>query len=362
MVPQRDRIVDDPQPPRHLLGQRGSVVHLEGQHRREVVHLAPGEVVLRVRRQPGIDHPPDARMVLQEAGHRHGVLLVRLHADRKRGRAPHDEPGVEGRENPAVVDRRFEAQRRDVLPASEHRAAHRVAVPADVLGERVHDVVGAQLEGTGRNGCGEGGIDRHADSGMRRGDLPDGLEVGEPHDGVGGGLQPDQPGFGADGGLHVQRVGGVHERRVDPHAVERVAAQLRHAGVVGVGHDDVVAGAQQREEHAGRGGHTGAEAETGLGAFQRAKLGFELRHGGVRPARVEIARLLVEVVGGEAPRLARDEGGRHDQVGRRGSGGGVRRLAGVDGGGAEAGGGRLQGWVPSWGRRLARADVAERLW
>ena len=277
-------------------------------------------------------------MPLQETCHGQCVLLVGLHAERQRGGAPHDQPRVEGRQHAAVVDAGLEAQGRDVVAPAQHRPAHRVPVPADVLGQRVHGVVRTQLQRARGDRRGEGGIDGHADAAVRRSDPRHGRDVGQAHDRVGGCFEPDQLRCGTQRRLDVARIGGVGKGDVDPQARQRVAAQFGHPRVVGVRHDDVVAALQQREEEARRRGHPRAEAETGRGALQRAQLGLQLGHGGVRPPRVEVAGVFVHVVGGEAGRVPGDEGGGHDQIGGRGAGGWVGALSRVDGGGAEAGG------------------------
>ena len=90
---------------------------LERQHPAAPVrHLPLRQRVLRMARQPRIEHPRHARVPLQELGERQAVGRVLGHAERQRLRAAQHEPGVERAQDRAggVLD---EAQPLDVLVA-----------------------------------------------------------------------------------------------------------------------------------------------------------------------------------------------------------------------------------------------------
>jgi hypothetical protein len=74
------------------------------------------------------------------------VGLVQPHPRRERLETPQDQPCRERRQAAAEVDQAAAPQSRDRLGSSDHRAAKRVAVTADVFGQRVDDVVGTEFE------------------------------------------------------------------------------------------------------------------------------------------------------------------------------------------------------------------------
>ena len=71
----------------------------------ELPHLPAREVVLRVRREPRVEHARHPGCALEELRHRQRALLVRAHAHGQGRDAAHDQPGVEGAEHAAHVDR-----------------------------------------------------------------------------------------------------------------------------------------------------------------------------------------------------------------------------------------------------------------
>ncbi len=170
----------------------------EGQARRRAApQVAPGQGVLGVVGEAGVFHPGHLRMLLQVAGYGEGVVAVALHAQRQGLQALQDEEGVERRERRAhvaqrhhpaaadegggaeglgvghaVVGRIGRVQQREarlVLGPGEFAgvdddAADAGAVAAHVLGQRVHDDVGAVLERPAEHGGGYRVVDdqRHA--------------------------------------------------------------------------------------------------------------------------------------------------------------------------------------------------------
>src|ERR1700689_1690258 len=76
------------------------VLDIPAQHSRDdatitTLHLMFGEFVLRMARKPGVIHPRDLRMTLQELRHRLSVRAVTLHAQGKCLNTAQREKGVE---------------------------------------------------------------------------------------------------------------------------------------------------------------------------------------------------------------------------------------------------------------------------
>ena len=162
MVPQRHGIMDDFQLLHHVGGDfRPRALRLERHHAGEIPHLPQCQRVLRVRRKTGVKHLAHGRVLLQEAGDLQRRLLVRPHADGQRRRAPQDQPGIEGRQHTAEMHRCLEVERSQFRLASDHRAAHGIAMAADVLGQRMHHEIGAQLQRLGGDRGGIGRIHGH---------------------------------------------------------------------------------------------------------------------------------------------------------------------------------------------------------
>ena len=76
---------------------------------------------------------------------------------------------------------------------TDHRAAHHVAVPAEVLGRRVDDEVGAEVEGALEVGGREGVVDAYERPGIERvRPIADCLEIVKPQERIGRCFNPDQ--------------------------------------------------------------------------------------------------------------------------------------------------------------------------
>ena len=108
VMAERNGVVDDHQPVDHAFGDLSAIFPgLEGQHAGKIAHLAPGQLVLGMGGQAGVENPGHGRVRLQKAGQLQGIFLVGLYAQRIGGRPAQDQPGVEGREHAAVVHHRF---------------------------------------------------------------------------------------------------------------------------------------------------------------------------------------------------------------------------------------------------------------
>jgi hypothetical protein len=144
--------------------------------------------------------------------------------------------------------------------------------------------------------------------------------------------------FGVDGaGLRVDcsaqaiEVICIHKAHRDAEARQCVVEQVVSAAVERGGGDDLVAGAGQCGEGKGLRGLTGGRGQRRRSAFESRHALFKHVRGGVHDARVDVTELLQSE---EAPRVVcvlKDVGGGLvDGHGAR-TGGGVGRLAGVNG-------------------------------
>ena len=173
------------------------------------------------------------------------------HAQGQSRRTSQDEPGVERRQDAAVVHRRFEVQGIEIGLAAEYGAAHRVAMAADILRQGMDHEVGAEIEGPRGDGRGEGRIDRHVPDAAAMGQLGDGGDVGQAHDRIGRRLDPDHLGARRDGAVDGVEIGGVDEAHLDPETRKTVADELGRAYVVRIGDHEMIA----RRKPSGQAGH-----------------------------------------------------------------------------------------------------------
>src|SRR5713101_7953202 len=97
-------------------------------------------------RQSRIEDLLDARMALEKARDRMGVLTVLAHPNSKRLDAAQNEPAVQRAGNRAEGLLQEQQSLRDRRIARRGEAADDVRVSTEVLGRRVDDDVGAELE------------------------------------------------------------------------------------------------------------------------------------------------------------------------------------------------------------------------
>ena len=159
---------------------------------------------------------------------------------------------------------------------------------ADQLGHRMHDECGPKLDGPAEE-RGEGVVDQHGNSGLAA-DPGDRLEVGDPEQGIGDGLDQDQPGSRCDlrwpelsGWAGIEAIVGHSEPGELPgHQGGRLAIEP-------FGDQDVIALAGEGEEGGGDGGHSRRADQSGLGFLEVGQLGGELDRVGMAVAGVEEA-------------------------------------------------------------------------
>ena len=119
---------------------------LERDHAAEAAHLAPGELVLRVRGEPRIVDVADLGVRGEELRERQTVGVVLHHPERQRLGAAQHQPRVERAEDGALRVL-HEPQPLDVVVShGDDDAADAVAVAVQVFGRAVDDQIGAELD------------------------------------------------------------------------------------------------------------------------------------------------------------------------------------------------------------------------
>ena len=136
------------------------------------------------------------------------ALGVALHPDGERLQAAQHQVAVErgGDAAGGVLDEAEPLGERVV--ARHRRAADHVGVAVQVLGRRVDDEVGPELQRPLEVRGGEGVVDDR-DGAARAGQLRHRRDVGDLEERVGGALDPDEPRRGLEGPLHGREVGHV---------------------------------------------------------------------------------------------------------------------------------------------------------
>ncbi len=156
-------------------------------------HLARGDHVTGMRRQPWIEHGRQRRMSLEVAGdpQRRGGGVADSHE--QRAHAPLEEPGFERPEHGAGgAPPRPDPLRERVAARRHDGAGQDVAVPVEVLRRRMDDEVGAELDRASEHRRRDGVVDDDAGVGVVR-DLRDGGEVDDVPRGIRRRLEPQHP-------------------------------------------------------------------------------------------------------------------------------------------------------------------------
>ena len=274
--------------------------------------------------QPGVIDPLDLAMLAQVAGHRAGVFRDAVHAQRQRLDALQDQKGIERRDRRPGIPQRDHARAADVsgrskrlginhavvrhvrlveaaetllvlgprkLARIDNHAADGIAVPAQVLGERMDHDVGAMLERAQQVWRGYRVIDdqRHAVLVRHGSDL---LDVGDIAQRVADRL--DEHGLGAlvDEGGERRRIGRIGKARGDAELRQRVRKQVVRAAVQGGGRDDVVAGLGNGLDRIRDRRLSRRQRQRPHAALERSQALLEHVLGGIHDARINIARHL----------------------------------------------------------------------
>ena len=172
-----------------------------------------------MRRQAGVEDLRHPRVLVQVAGDGMGVLAVLAHPDGKGLQPAQHQPAVERPRHRAERLLQEEQALGDGRVVRSREAADQVRVTAEVLGRRVDDDVGAELERLLQVRRGEGVVDHDHRAGcVRR--LGHGPDVDDVQHRVGRRLEPEDP----RALVHVP--GRVRVQLLGRHPLELVALRL----------------------------------------------------------------------------------------------------------------------------------------
>ena len=309
------------------LGSGVAATHAEGQHATAhtiaVLLLSDGPV--RVGVEARVVHGDNVGARLEGRSDGGGVLSGLASAEVQGLEAAVGEPRVEGGGHGADGVLEEAEAILEGLGVEGGDTHNDVAMAVDVLGNRVHDDVGAEVERVLDVRGEEGVVDDDEDA-MGVGSGHDGADVDQPERGVAGGLDPHELGVLidvlADVDLDLRREGDLD------------AVGLGHLGevpvgaAVHVGHGDDVRARGERLQDGGGRGAAGREGQGILGVLERGDGLLEVVAVGVAGARVLVG------TDGLADR-GLGEGGRERYGLNDGARDGVLGRAGVDGEGAE---------------------------
>ncbi len=112
--------------------------------------------MLRMRLEAGIQHASNCEVPLEESRDSHRILAVCRHAQRERAHPAQRKIAVEGRRGSAHVPLDVPQSLVEVRRVGHQHAHHHIAVPVDILGNRVQYDIRAERERTLTNRGKEG--------------------------------------------------------------------------------------------------------------------------------------------------------------------------------------------------------------
>ncbi len=145
-----------------------AALDVEGHDAAEVGHLLGGELVLRMVGATRIEHAADPGIRGQRVGDLARVGAMAIDSQAERLEALHEHPGIERADRGAGVAGDRLQLVDDERPAAQHRAAQRAALAVDVLGRRMHDDVGPELERPLQDRRREGVVEHDRGAGLVR--------------------------------------------------------------------------------------------------------------------------------------------------------------------------------------------------
>ena len=165
--------------------------------------------------------------------------------------------------------------------------------------------------------------------------LADGSNIGERHQGVGGGFDIDHAGIFSDGALYVSRIRGIDVGEFHSEICQDLVEQTGHASVKIIAANHVVAGLVHGADGVDR-RHAAGKDTRSDSAFEHRQILFQAGAGGIGNARVFVALVLAQFL--------LNVGGSRVDRNRYRAGFGVGILAGMNGFGGEA-------WLLVFGHR-----------
>ena len=308
-----------------------TATHAEGEHRAGPLRqIFAGQRMMLAAGQAGIGHPGNLRVILQKFRHLLRILHMALHAQRQGLDAGDGEIGVHRRhgrpeiaqphrmtidgegeiaeglvEIQPVIGRLRRGQRLEFvvlrpveLAGIDNRPTHRIAMAGQEFGGRMHDDVGAVVEGPAQIGRGHGVIDDQRHAGLMR-DLRDGLDIDDHAARIGQAFDEDRLHLRRHRRAEILRVGGIDKDRVPAELLE-AARELRNRSAIELaGGQEFVARLHEGEEGQHLRGMAGGNAGGAAPAFQAGDAFLQHRNRRVGQARIDVAEgLQVEQRGG----------------------------------------------------------------
>ncbi len=264
-------VVDDLDPLTDSSGPFGASHGLERDHGAPAGHELGGVGVGRMRFETRIAHRRDIVAGVEALGEFHCIGLGPFHAQRHRACTSDGEERLHRTDRCSVKQTTRVQLVVERVVGGDQQPSEQVRVATDELGGRVHDDVGAKIEGTLAERRAERAVDGDDRAVLARGTADCG-QVSDRHERVGGRFEPEQ----------VSRSGGLDPRlgvgQVDAHDVPATLG----FGFFGQPFDAVVRVERHRErcacgkpvQHRSRGAHARRERQ-GPAAFETAEQRLE---------------------------------------------------------------------------------------
>ena len=217
-------------------------------------------------------------------------LLLRAHAQRLQPLEQH--PRVERRQRRSGLADQLVDVVGDEFLRAEDDTAETAALAVDVLGRRIDDAVGAELQRALVERGGEHVVHHQRRAGRMR-DVGDRLDVEHFQIGIGWALQEAGLGVLLHRLLPLAEVGAVDQCRSDAVARQMFLDDVAAGAEQLLRGDDMVAGAQLPHQCGVDRGHAGGGGAGGFRALERCHALLEHVDRGIGKPRILVARLLV---------------------------------------------------------------------
>ena len=237
---------------------------------------------------PGIDQPRELVVAGELVRDNARSLGLARDAHRQGLEALQQHPGIERRQRRPGLAQQLMIIVDDDLLARQDAAAEHAALAVDVLGRRIDDDVGPELERALVERRREHVVDDELGAGAVR-DLGDRRDVVDLQGRIGRRLHEEHFGVLGHRLLPLIEIVAVDERRRDAEAPQPVLDHPAARAEQGLRRHDVIAHAHEAHQRGGHRRHAGRGRARGLGAFERRHALLEHAHGRVRVARIDVA-------------------------------------------------------------------------
>ena len=249
-----------------------------------------------------MQHPTHRLVPCQEIQHRGRVRDMALHAQRQRLDPLQQMKRVRGREACAEIAQAFGAGAHDEggraellgeiqamiaaiwlgqgrelagripieMAAVDDRAANGDAVAANPFGQRIHDDIGAKLDGLAQIRRGERIVDQERQARFM-GDFGGTRDIEHLQPRIADGLGDQEPRVGLDGGADAVQIARLDERGGNAETRQRMGQEIDRAAIERGGGHDVIARAKQRGDGEVQRGHAARRGNGANAMFERRK-------------------------------------------------------------------------------------------